>query len=98
MIDNFAAGASASLNKTITELRRFLQDQRRRPSNGNRDYLYELIADYGESNYRRGFNRGHRETAKNARKGKVPKVLRYTKRREFFAGEQRVVRLKSTLK
>jgi hypothetical protein len=95
---DFAAGASASLNKTITALQRFLQEQTRRPPNGNRDYLYELIADYGERNYRRGFNRGHRESAKNIRNGKVPKVLRYTKHREFFTGEPRTVHLKSTLR
>jgi hypothetical protein len=98
MIDN-AAGASASLHMTISDLMAHLGKNGKRPKEGLRDYLYELIGDYGEKNYRRGFNRGHQESAKSVKKnGKVPKVLRYIKTREFFHDGERTVRMKSTLR
>jgi hypothetical protein len=73
-------------------------DQRKRPAEGLRDFLNELIGNYGEYNYRRGFNRGHRESAKNVKNGRVPTTLRYEKTREFFNDGERTVHLRSRLK
>ena len=39
----FAAGASASLNKTITAMMKFLEDDGDRPSRNFRTFLYKKI-------------------------------------------------------
>jgi hypothetical protein len=101
MTRNYTAGASASLNKTITEIMRFLKDEGERPTDGLRDFLREKLGDFAVKWYRRGFNRGHRETDKRCREDRiphVPRVLRYDATREFFTGDERSVSLKSTLK
>jgi hypothetical protein len=97
MTKNSAAGASASLNKTISEIMKFLNSREPRPTAALRVFLREKIGDLGERWYRRGFNRGHRESRKQMRKGKVPRTLRYDATRKFFRGSRRTVRLKSVL-
>ena len=98
MKHDFAAGASASLNKTITAIERFLEDKGNRPPSGLRAYMFDRQADLAVKWYRRGFKRGHEETAKQCKKGRVPRVLRYHATREFFIDNERTIRLKSTLK
>jgi len=97
MAKNYAGGASASLNETISEIMKFLKATEPRPNAALRDFLREKIGDLGERWYKRGFNRGHRESHKQTRKGKVPRTLRYDARRKFFRGNRRAVRLKSVL-
>lgn len=95
---DFAAGASASLNKTITALQTFLGDDDDRPERGLRDYLFAQLGDLAAKWYRHGFNRGHRETIKQTRHGRTPRTLRYDATREFFLGTKKTVHLKSSLK
>lgn len=93
------AAASASLNKTITEIMEFLEDDGDRPSADFRPFLREKIADLGEHWFKRGFRRGHIESQKHFREtGEVPDKLRYSGDREFFNGESRTVRTRSTLR
>jgi len=98
MKDEFAKGASASLNKTITAIMKFLGDEKIRPRQGLRDYLRDLLGDLAVRWYRRGFNRGHRESGKQCKDGRVPHILRFDATREFFTGAEKTVHLKSTLK
>lgn len=95
---DLATGASKSLKKTIDEVMNFLGNQETQPTSGLRDFLNEKLADLAERWYRRGFNRGHRESAQQLAKGKVPKILTCDATREFFKGGKRKVNLKSTLK
>jgi hypothetical protein len=92
-----ATGASKSLNKTITELMTFLEKAEKRPVNGLREFLNEKITDLAVKWYRRGFNRGHREVAKQMGKGRVPRILRWEATREFYLDNERTVNLRSTL-
>lgn len=98
MKDDFAAGASASLKKTISAIEMFLESEGDRPRRGLRAYMFDRLADLAVKWYRRGFKRGHMETAKQCKRGSVLRVLRYDATREFFTDSQRTVHLKSTLK
>ena len=98
MTNGFAAGASASLNKTITAMQDFLEDKQGRPSRGLRDYLFAQLGDLAVTWYRRGFKRGHRESHKRSRNGRTPRILTYEATREFFTGDERTIHLKSTLR
>lgn len=96
---DFAAGASASLNRTITAIMKFLKDDRNRPPKKLRDFLNRKIADSNERWFRKGFNRGHRESYDRFDKsGKVPKVVRFQCTRELFTDKNRSLKLKSTIK
>jgi hypothetical protein len=98
MRDGYTAGASASLNKTITAILQFLEADEARPRRGLRDYLHGRLGDLAVKWYRHGFNRGHKESDKQCKNGKVPRNLRYDATREFFTDAERTVRLKSTLR
>lgn len=94
----FAAGASASLNKTITAVMEFLDDEGRRPSKQFRAFLHKKLADSNEKWFRRGFNRGHKESlARFLSGGKVPSKLTYEGIRTLFVGHKRKVKLKSRI-
>ena len=45
MANAFAAGASASLNKTITAMEKFLEEEQKRASGGLRDCLLARLGD-----------------------------------------------------
>jgi hypothetical protein len=98
MTRDFAAGASASLNKTTTAIMKFLEDEEDRPPRRLRAFLHEKLGDLAEMWYRKGFNRGHKESDKQCEAGRVPRVLRYDATREFFTHDKRTVELESTLK
>jgi hypothetical protein len=96
--NDYAAGASASLKKTSKAIMRFLNDKKDQPQVGLRDFLYDCLGDLAIKWYRYGFNRGHKESQKQSKNGKIPRTLRYDATREFFTGTKRTVRLKSKLK
>ncbi len=98
MKNDHAAGASKSLKKTAKAIMNFLNDKGKRPQNGLRDFLHEKLGDFAVKWYRKGFNRGHKESDRQCKKGGVPRVLSYDASREFFTGDERTVHLKSTLK
>jgi hypothetical protein len=94
-----AAGASKSLNQTISEIKRFLGQ----PPGGRgaklRVFLHEKLADLAEKWYKKGFKRGHIESRKAFREsGAVPKPLRYKGSRELFAGQRRRLEVRSKIK
>lgn len=94
---DFASGASASLKKTIDEVMAFLGQHGPQPPDNLRDFLHERLNDLAVKWYRKGFNRGHRESHQQTARGKVPKILRYDATRLFFRGGKRTVHLKSEL-
>jgi hypothetical protein len=98
MKEEYAAGASASLNKTTTVIMKFLKDEGERPPRRLRAFLHEKLGDLAEMWYRKGFNRGHKESYRQCEEGRVPRVLRFDATREFFTDDERTVHLKSTLK
>lgn len=90
-----AAGASKSINKTISEIEGFLQNAGvNAPAGKLRPMLHASIADLAEKWYRRGFKRGCIE-AKDAYKetGKFPKEVTYDGSRELFIGQKRDLEL-----
>ncbi len=93
-----AAGASKSLKKTTKAIMKFLQDKGDLPQRDLRAFLYDKLGDFAVKWYRKGFNRGHKESDKQCERGRVPRVLRYDATREFFTDDERTVQLKSTLK
>jgi hypothetical protein len=97
MKNDFAAGASASLKKTANEVMAFLGHQDPPPTANLRDFLDEKLGDLAIKWYRKGFNRGHKESHQHTAKGKVPKTLRHDATRQFFTGGKRTVHLKSVL-
>ena len=98
MPKGFIAGASASLNLSITEIMDFLGHNDPRPGQELRSFLYEKIGDLGVNWYKKGFNRGHMESyAAYKENDEVPRVLRYECTRETFAGEVHELSLKSAI-
>jgi hypothetical protein len=99
MPNDLAAGATKSLKASIKEIENFLMGIKVSPSTLEyRTKLHEKLEDLAEYWYRRGFNRGHRESNAQITKGKVPKILEYEAKRDFFTNSKRSVPLKSTLK
>ena len=99
---NAAGGASASLNKTISEIMAFLNDRGRRPGGRGadlRDFLHEKLADLAEKRYRRGFRRGHMESHKKfVDTGVFPNEIDFEAEREFFDGQNRRFHLTSRIR
>jgi|SRR5579883_596692 len=96
---NPAKGASKSLNKTITELMEYLDDSGPRPRQGLREFLYGKVGDLAEKWFRKGFNRGHKESyAAYLDDGVVPVRLEYLCSRNVCPNEERQITLKSTIR
>lgn len=98
----YVAGASASINKTLNEIVRIVEGKRLAPAGPLRVQLRaELQAVVIASSkrwYRKGFNRGHKECYRVAKRaGKVPSVIAAAVEREFVAKTSSKVKLKSTL-
>lgn len=98
MKNDHAAGASKALKKTTKAIMEFLEDNSKLPKRDLRVFQYEKLGDFAVKWYRRGFSRGHKESDKRSKEGRVPSVLRYDGTREFFTDDERTVHLKSTLK
>jgi len=92
-----AEGASKSLNKTITEVMKFLEDSGDRPNAGLRPFLHEKIGDLAERWYRRGFSRGHIQSRKAfLSDSTVPRTLDYSCTRTLSPKQVRDIDLRST--
>jgi collagenase-like PrtC family protease len=94
-------GQVASLKYTIKTVREFLQTDSL-PSDPMvlRVLLERLIGDVAEKQYKRGFNRGHRQSYKKFKKTKkVPKTLCFTARQRKIAYKQvRTIKARSKIK
>lgn len=88
-----AKEASESLNKTITEIMRHLNQSGPRPGGPGaklRPFLHKKIGDLAERWFRKGFNRGHKQSDKAfQRTGKVPRKLEYACSRNLSPNQTR---------
>jgi hypothetical protein len=92
-------GRSESLQKTISEIMKFLKDDAKRPRTELRDFQHKKLADFAYYWYKRGLRRGHMESHKEFKAtGAVSAKLRYKSKREFFDGQEREVRITSKIK
>jgi hypothetical protein len=91
------AGASRSLNKTISEIMTFLEDDEARPKPAKgvlRPFLQKKIGDLAEYWFKRGVRRGCIEAERQYHDlGTFPQKVIYYKTRELFTGQKRKVRL-----
>ena len=94
------AGASASLNKTITEIVQFIGKDDERPKGEKlRSILHQKIGDLAQMWYRRGFRRGHIESYKHFKASDaVPGKLDFECRRNLSPSQERDIVLKSEIK
>ncbi len=96
----FAAGASASLKKTIRRTQNTTGRRQKIPTRGLRRVSEQALADLSEKMYRRGFKRGHMEARQEfERTGTVPSRLDYksSRLRQFYLGNSRPVKVSSKL-
>lgn len=75
----------------------FLGRQDPLPKDDLRIFLHEKLGDLAVKWYRKGFNRGHKESHAQTVKGRMPNTLRHDATRQFFTGGKRTVHLKSVL-
>jgi hypothetical protein len=69
-------GASESLNRTISELMEYMDDQSSRPNADLRQFMYDKIADLAEWWANEGFYWGHGTACQHwAEDGEVPATL-----------------------
>jgi hypothetical protein len=94
------AGASASLNKTITEIVEFIgNDDEQTKGEKLRTTLHQKIGDLAQMWYRRGFKRGHIESHKHFKASDtVPTKLEFECRRKLSPSQERDIVLKSEIK
>lgn len=92
--------ASNSLRKSIAEIEAQLAGRSVTGSPGvYRAELHATLAEFAERWYRKGFNRGHRESYESfSETGKVPKSMRAKVKRDLFGGARKAVKLKSRIK
>ncbi len=99
MDDEYRAGASASLNKTISAIMLFLEKSEKRPQDiPLRDFLHEKLADYGSQWYRHGIRREHMECQKQSKDGSVPRTILFNATKEFFTEIERDINIRSRIK
>ena len=89
------------LDKTITEIMEFLDDndkpRRQLGPEMRRFFLHDKIGDLAERWFKRGFNRGHKESHKTFQAdAMVPQTLEYKCRRNLSPGQNRTLILEST--
>lgn len=100
--EDLARGRSEALNKTITEIMKFLGYNAKRPGGNGaklRVFLHEKLADLAEHWYKRGVRRGHIQSYEEWKVGgSLSRKFRYKGTREFFEGQKRRVRVTSKIK
>ena len=102
MSKEFAAGASASIARTVEDIEKILTGEKLKISNPKREALRKKIKaaliKSSRSWYKKGFNRGHKEAFRAYKAHKrVPETLEVEVEREFVPNTKRRVLLKSTL-
>ena len=80
--------ASNSLKKSIAEIEAHLEGKGVASLPGfHRGELHAALAEFAARWYRKGFNRGHRESFNRLKEtGKVPRSLRAKVKRDLFGG------------
>ena len=78
MINDYVDGASSSLNKTITEIMEYMDDDSGRPSADLREFMHSKIAEVSEWWAMAGFYLGHRESYRALKNdGEIPATLEF---------------------
>ena len=99
---DLATGRAEALNKTITQIMKFLKDNGDRPGGPGarlRPFLYEKVGDLAERWYKRGVRRGHIQSYEQFKEtGRLSRRLLYETEREFFHGQNRQVSVTSRIK
>lgn len=100
---DFAAGASASIKKTISEIEAIVTGESLGGAGKNRQQLHAKLQDAVIKSsklwYKKGFNRGHRESYRaHQESGQVPRTLSLLVTREFIPNTPRPAYLKSRIK
>jgi hypothetical protein len=100
---SFVAGASAAIMKTLGEIEAVLEGDKLSMAGPKRKMLRaKLRAVLTRSSlvwYRKGFNRGHKESFREFKqKSRVPKTLSIEVEREFIPNIQNTIKLKSVIK
>lgn len=92
--------ATNSLKKSIAEIEAHLAGKNVAGTDSfHRAELHATLAEFAARWYRKGFNRGHRESFQSyAETGKVPKSMRAKVKRDLFGGRRKSVKLKSRIK
>ena len=92
--------ASDSLKKSIREIEAHLEGKGVPGTPGHhRAELHATLAEFAARWYRKGFNRGHRESFQSFEEtGKVPKLMRAKVKRDLFGGTRKAVKLNSRIK
>ncbi len=98
----FVAGASASIMKTISEIETILEGENLSHAGPKRAALriklQAAITKASKSWYKKGFNRGHKESYRAYKRTKrVPMTLHVNVEREFIPNSPSSVPLKSVL-
>jgi len=98
----YAAGASASIMKTLNEIEKIVGGKKLPPAgpkrNALRQKLQAALIKSSRTWYRKGFNRGHRESFRaHKHQALVPATLVVNVEREFLPKTQSPVKLKSRL-
>lgn len=99
----FKSGASASINKTISDIEAILDGENLKFAGPKRkelrSQLMDALINASKKWYKKGFNRGHIESYREFLTSKtVPRVLEVNVQREFLPNSKKEVMLKSTVK
>jgi hypothetical protein len=99
---DLATGRAEALNKTITEIMKFMKDSGNRPGGPRarlRPFLREKVGDLAERWYKRGVRRGHIQSYEQFKAtGRLSRRLLYETEREFFQGQNRQISITSRIK
>lgn len=91
--------ASNSLKVSVREIEAYLEGNGVSLPGPVRAELHDALEELSARWYRRGFNRGHRESFERYEAtGAVPQVLRANVRRDLFSGNRQRLKLNSKLK
>lgn len=102
--DNRKEAHSQSIRKTLSEIEKLLEGTALNKAGSLRRQLRARIKkafdEIGETWYRKGFNRGHRESYTIAKQeGRAPKKLKASKERQFTpSSTKKLIKLRSKIK
>lgn len=99
----FVDGASASIQKTLNEIEAITGGDRLNAEGQNREKLRaaieEALTDIAKTWYKKGFNRGHKESFRNfSEQDQFPTEISTTVSRSLIPNSRQRIRLKSSLK
>ena len=99
----FVDGASASIQKTLNEIEAITGGDQLKSEGQKREKLRtaieEALTDIAKTWYKKGFNRGHKESFRNfSEQSEFPTEISITVSRSLIPDSKQKIRLKSSLK